>query len=143
MLTSESWTLDFPDTTAIPLAKTTSDHVPVMIKIGTNIPRATIFRFENFWLEHPDFKEVVKNIWEQHIQEKDSAKIIAAKFKRLRKGLKLWASKLSHFKQLITDINYLIQFYDSMEEYRDRSCVSRLVGLLCEMGCGLEMGLLV
>ena len=46
--TLESWTLAFPNTTAIPLAKTTSGHVPVMIKIGTNIPKATIFIFEIF-----------------------------------------------------------------------------------------------
>jgi hypothetical protein len=46
--TSEAWTLSYPDTSAIPLAKTASDHVPIMIKIGTSIPRAKIFRFENY-----------------------------------------------------------------------------------------------
>lgn len=116
--TSEFWTLAFPDTTAIPLAKTTSDHVPVMIKIGTSIPRATIFRFENLWLERHDFKEVVKNVWDQQVQEVDSAKVIAPKFKRLRKGLKIWASKFSDLKQIIMDTNYMIHFYDTLEEYR-------------------------
>lgn len=72
--TSESWTLSFPSTMAFPLAKTTSDHGSIMITIGTSIPRANIFRFENFWLEHSDFQEVVQRIWSQELPHLDSAK---------------------------------------------------------------------
>lgn len=38
--TSEAWTLSYPSTFATPLPRTTSDHVPIMIKIGTSIPKS-------------------------------------------------------------------------------------------------------
>lgn len=71
--TSFNWTLEFPDSEALPLAKTTSDHVPYVIKVGTNIPRPQIFRFENHWMDRPGFEELIKNIWYQpsHLQEVD------------------------------------------------------------------------
>ena len=79
--TSEHWTLTYPSTMALPLARTTSDHVPIVIKIGTSIPRSKIFRFENYGLKHPQFNEIVKNIWEQQVSETDNAKTISANFK--------------------------------------------------------------
>lgn len=117
--TSEAWTLSFPSTMAIPLAKTTLDHIPILIKIGTTIPKAQLFRFENFWLQHPQFKEVVKQIWDQEVNEVDSAKCIAAKFKRLGKGLKNWARTISSLKETIKNTNFMILCYDTMEEYRE------------------------
>lgn len=64
---------------------------------------------------------MVKNIWEQDVHEPDSAKTIAAKFKRLRKDLKLWSRNLSGLKQIISDTNFLILFYDTIEEYMELS----------------------
>lgn len=87
---SVAWTLTYPATYALPLAKTTSNHTPIMIKIATSIPKTNICRFENCWLEHHQFKEVVKELWDQDVNESDSAKTIA-KFKRLGKGLKIWS----------------------------------------------------
>ena len=64
---------------------------------------------------------MVRNIWEQEVHEEDSAKRIAAKFKRLRKSLKNWAKTISNHKQIIQNINYMILFYDVIEEFRDLS----------------------
>jgi endonuclease/exonuclease/phosphatase family metal-dependent hydrolase len=47
IFTSASWTSSFPSTFAHALTKPTSDHVPSVVTIGTNIPRSNIFRFEN------------------------------------------------------------------------------------------------
>jgi endonuclease/exonuclease/phosphatase family metal-dependent hydrolase len=47
--TSSSWTLSYPSTLVFPLVKPTSDHLPCVVSIGTKIPRAKIFRFENYW----------------------------------------------------------------------------------------------
>ncbi|KAM3292613.1 hypothetical protein ACQJBY_036379 [Aegilops geniculata] len=121
--TSENWTLSYPDTLAYPLAKTTSDHVPFMVKIGTSIPKSHIFRFENYWLEHEDFMSVVQNNWNQEVDEVDSAKKIAAKFKRLRKGLKIWARNLSDLKKIIANTNFLILCFDYLEEARELTTV--------------------
>ena len=114
--TSEVWTLNFPHTMAYPLAKTTSEHVPFMVKIGTTIPKSNIFRCENYWLEHSDFHEIVKQIWTQDVDETNSAKIIASKFKWLRKGLKIWSRNISNLKQIIENTNFMILCYDQFED---------------------------
>jgi hypothetical protein len=46
--TSVAWTTQFPLSLVLPLAKITSDHLPCKVQIGTNIPKANIFRFENY-----------------------------------------------------------------------------------------------
>lgn len=46
--TSVNWTVEYPDSEVVPLAKITSDHIPCKVSIGTRIPRSSIFRFEKF-----------------------------------------------------------------------------------------------
>ena len=72
-------------------------------------------------LQHSQFKDVVKSIWSQPVDERDSAKIIAAKFKRLRKGLKIWSRQLSDLKKIIADTNFMILCYDYFEDFRSLS----------------------
>jgi hypothetical protein len=72
----------------LPLAKTTSDHLPCKIQIGTNIPKANIFRFENYWLSHPSCFELIKNAWSTPtIGTLDSARTISAKLNCLEECL--------------------------------------------------------
>jgi hypothetical protein len=61
--TSPAWTIKFPNTMVNPLAKPTSDHVPSVISVGTSIPKAQVFRFENHWTKMPGFLDVVARIW--------------------------------------------------------------------------------
>jgi hypothetical protein len=116
--TSSTWTLSYPSTFVFPLVKPTSDHVPCVIAIGTKIPRAKIFRFENYSLEHSDFKQVVQNIWNIPVGYSDSAKRINAKFKSLRRGLKFWAKNLPCLKHQIQKTNEVIELLDITEELR-------------------------
>jgi exonuclease III len=116
--TSSSWTLSYPSTLVFPLVKPTSDHVSCVIAIGTKIPKAKIFRFENYWLEHSDFKQVVQNIWNIPVGYSDSAKKINAKLKNLRRGLKLWAKILPCLKNQIQKTNEVIELLDIIEEMR-------------------------
>jgi hypothetical protein len=71
--TSNSWTLSYPSTVVFPLSRPTSDHVPCVISIGTKIPKAQLFRFEFFWLQHSEFKQIVQNIWNIPVGYSDSA----------------------------------------------------------------------
>ena len=57
--TSVNWTVDYPNTLVLPLAKITSDHIPCKVMIGTRVPKSNLFRFENFWPNHPGFLEAV------------------------------------------------------------------------------------
>lgn len=117
VFTSKHWTTTFPNTTVRTLAKKTSDHSPCSISVGTAIPKSRIFRFENYWLKHQDFKQVVSEIWNQPIQETDSAKAITAKFKRPRKGLKNWSKTISNLKETIKATNQVIHMWDFFEEF--------------------------
>ena len=114
-----NWTSSFPNTLALPLAKTTSDHVPCKISIGTTIPRSNIFRFKNFWPEHPGFFEVVQAAWSKPINRTDIASVLSAKFKALSYDLKYWSKKLSNLSLLIDKCNKIIFFMDCLEECRD------------------------
>jgi len=91
---SINWTLDFPNTKVLPLAKITSDHIPCKVVISTKIPKASLFRFENFQAEQDDFLDTVSDCWNSISAMTDSARNISAKFKALRARLKDW-SRLS------------------------------------------------
>jgi hypothetical protein len=115
VFTSPSWTSQFPLTMVLPLAKTTSDHLPCKIQIVTNIPKANIFRFENYWLSHPSCFELIKIAWSTPtIGTLDSARNISAKLKLLRRMLKLWARNLSNLSNLIGNYNMTIAFFISL-----------------------------
>ena len=60
---------------------------------------------------------MVKDLWEQPVPESDSAKIIFAKLKRLRKGIKNWSKNISDLNAIIRNTNDVIIFIDYLEEY--------------------------
>jgi endonuclease/exonuclease/phosphatase family metal-dependent hydrolase len=57
--TSVAWTSIFPLSLVLPLARITSDHLPCRVQIGTNVPKANIFRSENYWFNHPECIEQI------------------------------------------------------------------------------------
>ena len=117
--TSKNWTLDYPNSLVLPLAKITSDHVPCKISISTSIPKSSIFRFENFWPKHPGFMEASLAGWSAQVRNtRDSASIIAGKFKNTRQKLKFWSRNLSNLSQLIKHCNKFIFFLDAVEDCR-------------------------
>jgi hypothetical protein len=98
------------------MARRTSDHIPCKIHIGTSIPMAQIFRFENIWLEHQGFYDLVKSVWSTNIS--NNATRITAKFKLLRAALKKWSKSLSNLKRLIKNCNSTLKVLDSLEGQR-------------------------
>lgn len=75
---------------AYPLVMETSDHSPCVITIGTDIPQGKVFRFENYWLEHEHFMNVVTHGWSILVNASDKAKVITEKFKNLRRVLRAY-----------------------------------------------------
>ena len=61
-----------------------SDHVPSLLTIGTDIPKGATFRFENYLMEHEHFIKVVQHGRAIPIDQTDMAKVVTAKFKKLR-----------------------------------------------------------
>jgi hypothetical protein len=61
--TSTCLTLTYPNTSTTALAMEPSDHAPCVISISTTIPKAKIIRFENYWMEHEHFMDIVSHGW--------------------------------------------------------------------------------
>ena len=118
VFTTSNWTSDFPNTLLLPMARPTSDHIPCKIQIGTSIPKAHVFRFENFWVEHPGFFDMVNSVWNSNISATNSATRITAKFKLLRAALKKWSKGLSNLSCLIKNCNSTLEILDTLEEQR-------------------------
>lgn len=93
--------------------------MPCKILIGTKIPKANVFRFENYWVSHGTFLGTVESSWNRPIARPDnSISVISFKLKRLRQDLRHWSKGLSSIKLLIGNCNRVIKFLDTMEEFR-------------------------
>lgn len=129
--TIPTWTVHFPNTVVLPRARIISDHkgvlsaessrsAPCKIQIGTAIPKACIFRFENFWPLLPGFHKLVKDSWEQEVSMHitSNAQKVSVKLKRLRSKLKAWDKNKSNLARLIQNCNIVIVFLDDLEDMR-------------------------
>jgi hypothetical protein len=116
--TSLNWISDYPNTLMLPLARTTSDHIPCVVQISTDIPKGNLFRFENFWVEQQGFYDLVKLAWESYVRATSSASTIVTKFKVLQRILKRWSQSLSQLKILLKQCNEIISVLDKLEENR-------------------------
>jgi hypothetical protein len=119
--TSASWTLSYPSSLVYSIVKTIFDHLPCLIAFDTKIPRANIFRFENYWLQHSDFLQIVQNAWNIPVNQSNSAKRVNAKLKILRRAIRLWSKNLPCLKNLIKSVNDVIELLDNFEEMRNLS----------------------
>lgn len=117
VFTSSQGTSEHPFTVATPLAKISSDHVPIKIQIDSNIPKSQIFRFEEFWTKFAKFIETVENHWNNSIFFADSAKNISAKFKAVRRGLKRWSKQFSQLNKTIENCCYYVKLINGIEDH--------------------------
>lgn len=121
VFTNDSWTLSYPETVCTALVKECSDHNPLRISISTNIPKAHIFRFENFLLLRDAFTDILAANWFASPMISDKAKILTNKCKNLRAALKVWSASLPSLKIAINNISLTIQLLDALEKFRDLS----------------------
>lgn len=119
--TSNSWIANFPNTLVRTLVMESSDHWPCVIEIGITIPQTKFFRFENHQLNHEGFIQVVVNGWSTPNHVTDSAKLLTAKFKNLRKELIIWKLKLPKLAIAIQNIKLVLHFLETVEIFRDLS----------------------
>lgn len=116
-----SWSLKFPGTSVQPLSKPISDHIPYVTSFGSNIPRASIFRFENSWAEHPDFLKTVELHWNSSPYFASAARIVSAEFKQTRAGLKQWRKGFQNVNKLLHNSDWVLMLLDGLEEQRPLS----------------------
>jgi hypothetical protein len=74
------------------LPKAGSDHWPLALQIDMGEPpRYKPFRFEKFWLSHPDFKRLAKSWWEQaEIDHGSCMYKFQQRLKNFKQRLKQW-----------------------------------------------------
>jgi hypothetical protein len=75
---------------ATPLAKLSSDHIPIKIQLSNSVPKACVFRFEEFWMDFDGFNEIVQSHWHSGFF-KNAAQDLTARLKSVRQGLKKWS----------------------------------------------------
>ncbi|GLT36867.1 hypothetical protein SLA2020_112150 [Shorea laevis] len=59
------WKILFPEAVVFHLPRTHSDHCPILLDVNPVLPRSGSrpFRMEKFWVDHPDFKDLIQSIW--------------------------------------------------------------------------------
>lgn len=85
--TTINWLLSYPNSMVKPLGRPISDHVPCNVIIQTKIPKSKLFRFENFWIAHPGFMDVVSSAWAKpikHGKNHNAASVLCQKLKAVR-----------------------------------------------------------
>lgn len=87
-----------------------------MIKVGTDIPKAKVFRFEIFWFEMAGFIETIELHWNSRAFYNNSAKTLLEKFKQTRRALRAWSKELS-------PVSWVIAMMDSLEDQRRLSLI--------------------
>lgn len=117
--TSPSWATKYLGTVVTTLSRDTSDHVSCLLCIKINIPRAKVFRFENFWMEHRDFKQVMQHAWSLPPKHRDKAKSLMARLKDSRRILREWNKNLPNLSKTIMNTKQVISLLDFIKEYRD------------------------
>ena len=101
------------------LVSEVSDHTPCLLQVETEIPRGNNFRFEYYWMEHDQFMQVVNHGWSLPTFQMVSAKNLMAKFKNLRRVLKVWQKHISSIMANIANVKAVLSVMEILEEHRD------------------------
>jgi hypothetical protein len=125
VFTSNSWTSAFPATFVQPLSRPISDHISFVLQIGINVPRPSMFRFENFWIQHPGFLETVSLQWHNSPFFGNAAKNLSSRLKHARDSLKLWSKNLSSLSKLIYNCKWVLLLLDGLEDQQNLSRMER------------------
>eukprot|EP00253_Pinus_taeda_P001927 PITA_01927 len=78
------------------LPTTGSDHWPISLTVVVqSTPRNKPFRFEKFWLDHPNFLELVEKWWSEPLEAKGS------KMFNLQKKLRIIKEKIKEWNRIV------------------------------------------
>lgn len=77
------------------LCKEGSDHTPLVVDLGDNTAACKKrFRFEKWWLERVDFKEIVVKIWNLPCNESDPIDVWQFRMRSFSKAVRGWAANI-------------------------------------------------
>jgi hypothetical protein len=90
MLISNSWFDVWGVLCVWVLMRDVADHCPLVLKYSSSDWGPKPFRFNNFWLQHRDFKELVSNAWEEVEVSGWMSFVLKEKLKRLKVAIMEW-----------------------------------------------------
>ncbi|KAF5465360.1 hypothetical protein F2P56_015376 [Juglans regia] len=108
----------FPTAHCLYLPRTTSDHCPMVIEFLSD-PFSygpPPFRFQQMWVEHPDFMTLVQKVWSESVIGSGLFKL-ATKLKKLKVALRVWNksvfgrtnTQIAIFEDKIENLENLLQ----------------------------------
>jgi hypothetical protein len=103
------------------LSRDISDHHPCLVSMTTDIPKAKVFMFDNYWLLREAFMSVMQLGWNLAVVPDGRAKKLMAKFKNLRRVLRCWYAQISNLATTIKNNKMMLSFLDTIEEHMDLS----------------------
>ena len=121
----------FPNSMLTSRIRSTSDHVPLLATLTTDIPKPNIFRFENAWLKHPLFLATTLPAWSSSQPRNDAACSLVARAKAFRQVAKVW-KKQHNPPSIYHNCRFLILLIDLLEENRSLCAGERLLRSLCQ-----------
>ncbi|GKV36495.1 hypothetical protein SLEP1_g44621 [Rubroshorea leprosula] len=102
-LLSEEWCLNWENVKQWGLNRSLSDHCPIVLKNQITDWGPKPFRFFDAWLELPQFKGIVSDIWKSTVVNGWNGYRLKEKLKETKKVLKVWS------KNMISEIDLGIQ----------------------------------
>ncbi|WJX49459.1 hypothetical protein P8452_35893 [Trifolium repens] len=87
---SSEWLDEWGDCAVWVCPRDVSDHCPLILKYADNEWGPKPFRFNNYWLEHKNFKKVVEDCWRGQEVSGWMAHVLKEKLKALKLCLKEW-----------------------------------------------------
>ncbi|KAL0928209.1 hypothetical protein M5K25_000081 [Dendrobium thyrsiflorum] len=107
ILFNNNWIVDFNMTKVEHLSRTISDHAPLLLSVNTfkNQSSPTAFRFQNMWLLHDDFMNIVKRNWVAPVFSNNNVSGMSrlwSKLSRLKQVLRWWNKNT--FKNIFSNI---------------------------------------
>lgn len=100
---------------------TASDHTPLLLNVRPHFNnRRGSFKFENYWLRHPQINDLVQNVWGEATETQlDPIKTFHLKIKKTAEALHRWAQVTYRSKDTyLTRSMWVIQRLDRAEESR-------------------------
>jgi hypothetical protein len=102
-LISTHWANIFPNSIQKALPNASSDHCPLICSCETKFPCPNSFKIENYWLKLTEFRDLVKDCWQQTPQAQNPQEL-HNKLIKLRK--KMLPGKRKKNKKTRSKCNY-------------------------------------
>ena len=118
-------------------ARAGSDHVSLILDFGCHkVKKSSLFRFEKWWLEQPDFKQLVNKIWNTKCVFEDAMEVWQFKIRLLRKKIKGWAININ--ANIKKQKSELLKEFDSLDRRYESGILSprekeRMERIVCEL----------